>query len=391
MAEIANIPNRSVLAACRGGCRQPCTKVALEQVSPLDLFAVEVAMGALVLCAAALARGARPSRPSIPVLALGILDPGLAILLFDFGLVHTAATHGALLLATDSLFTVALAVVLLGERVGGRVAVALAAGFAGSALLSLDSGGTMSTLSGDALVVAAALSAAVYAVLARRVVAGRNALSLTAEQMLGAAVVALPLAAVMIAAGHSHLTHADAGHLLVTITVALLSSVVPFVLYNIAIGGVTAPPRRSFSRSFRCLVHWRRSCCSASISPRPSWREARSWSSRPGWRRSESTPSGPSLHDCSADHRSWPSHARADSRGGERALLSAGRDRYGAGSDRRCLGHGQGAALSLLRRQARPHACRDRAAGREHHGRSAAAARCPRHAQPTCAPGRMRS
>ena len=229
-----------LLAALSWGLSAALTKVALEQVSPLDLFAVEVAMGALVLCAAALARGARPSRPSIPVLALGILDPGLAILLFDFGLVHTAATHGALLLATDSLFTVALAVVLLGERVGGRVVVALAAGFAGSALLSLDSGGTMSTLSGDALVVAAALSAAVYAALARRVVAGRNALSLTAEQMLGAAVVALPLAAVMIAAGHSHLTHADAGHLLVTMTVALLSSVVPFVLYNIAIGGVTA-------------------------------------------------------------------------------------------------------------------------------------------------------
>ena len=125
-----------LLAALSWGLSAALTKVALEQVSPLDLFAVEVAMGALVLCAAALARGARPSRPSIAVLALGILDPGLAILLFDFGLVHTAATHGALLLATDSLFTVALAVVLLGERMGGRVAVALAAGFAGSALLS---------------------------------------------------------------------------------------------------------------------------------------------------------------------------------------------------------------------------------------------------------------
>ena len=68
----------------------------------------------------------------------------------------------------------------------------------------------------------------------------RTSATPTAEQMLGAAVVALPLAAVMIAAGHSHVAHADAGHLLVTMTVALLSSVVPFVLYNIAIGGVTA-------------------------------------------------------------------------------------------------------------------------------------------------------
>ena len=54
-----------------------------------------------------------------------------------------AATHGALLLATDSLFTVALAVARLVERMGGRVAAALVAGFPGSARLSLDSGGTM--------------------------------------------------------------------------------------------------------------------------------------------------------------------------------------------------------------------------------------------------------
>ena len=261
-----------------------------------------------------------PSRPSIHVLALGVLDPGLAILLFDFGLVHTAATHGALLLATDSLFTVALAVVLLGERMGGRVAVALAAGFPARLLLSLDSGGTMSTLSGDALVVAAALSAAVYAVLARRVVAGHTRFAHRGADV-GAGVVALPLAAVMIAAGHSHLTHADAGHLLVTMTVALLSSVVPFVLYNIAIGSVTATSAALVLTLVPLFGAWRRSCCSASISRRPSWREARSWSSRPGWRRSESRLSGPSLHDCSADHRSWPGHARADLQAAGNAFL----------------------------------------------------------------------
>ena len=96
-----------LLAALSWGLSAALTKVALEQVSPLDLFAVEVAMGALVLCAAALARGARPSRPSIPVLALGVLDPGLAILLFDVGLAHTAATLWRGAAGLDySLFTV---------------------------------------------------------------------------------------------------------------------------------------------------------------------------------------------------------------------------------------------------------------------------------------------
>jgi drug/metabolite transporter (DMT)-like permease len=228
-----------LLAAVSWGLATALTKVALEQLEPLDLFGLEVAVGALVLGAVAVGRGARPSRPSSAALALGVLNPGLAFLLFDLGLAHTAATHGALLLATDSLFTVALAALLLGERVGSRLGMALAAGFAGSALLSLKGGG-MSTVAGDMLVVASALSAAVYGVLARRIAATRDALSLTAEQMLGAASVALPLAVAAMLAGHSHLGHAGASHLGVAVAVALLGSVVPFVLYNVAIEAVTA-------------------------------------------------------------------------------------------------------------------------------------------------------
>jgi drug/metabolite transporter (DMT)-like permease len=228
-----------LLASVSWGLATALTKVALEQLAPLDLFGIEVAVGAAVLGAVALGRGARPSRPSAVALALGVLDPGLAFLLFDVGLAHTAATHGALLLATDSLFTVALAAVLLRERVGPRLGVALAAGFAGSALLSLKGGG-MSTVAGDMLVVASALSAAVYGVLARRIAARRDALSLTAEQMLGATSVALPLAVAAMLAGHSHLGHVDTGHLVVALAVSLLGSVVPFVLYNVAIEAVTA-------------------------------------------------------------------------------------------------------------------------------------------------------
>ena len=86
--------------------------------------------GALCLGGAALARGARPARPSAAVL-LGVLEPGVAYLLFDVGIAHTAATHGALLLDIDSVFTIALAAALLGERIYLLVAFALAAGVTG--------------------------------------------------------------------------------------------------------------------------------------------------------------------------------------------------------------------------------------------------------------------
>jgi drug/metabolite transporter (DMT)-like permease len=118
--------------------------------------------------------------------------------------------------------------------------VALAAGAAGSVLVSLDTGGGMSSLTGDVLVLAGSLSAAGYGVLARRVAPGRDTLSLTAVQMLVSAAIALAVAAGSFAGHHSHIGQADGGHLLAAFAVGILASVVPFLLYNAAIARVTA-------------------------------------------------------------------------------------------------------------------------------------------------------
>jgi drug/metabolite transporter (DMT)-like permease len=229
-----------LLAALCWGVSTALSKVAIAQLEPVDLFAIEVSTGAVCLGIAALARGARPARPDGRVVALGILEPGLAFLLFDIGIAHTAATDGALLLSTDSLFTAGLAAAFLGERLGPRLRLALAAGVAGSVLVSLDDGGGMGSLLGDALVLAGSLSAAGYGVLARRVAPGRDTLSLTAVQMLVAAAIALAALAGGIAGHHSHLGQADARHLAAALGVGILASVVPFLLYNAAIVRVTA-------------------------------------------------------------------------------------------------------------------------------------------------------
>lgn len=173
------------------------------------------------------------------MLALGVLEPGLAFLLFDLGITRTAATHGALLLSTDTLFTIALAWALLDERVDRRIVLALAAGLVGSVLVSLTGDDGMSTLIGDLLIVAASLSAAGYAIVAKRATAHHDPLTLTAGQMLVAAALALPLAAIAAVDHHSHLGHAAAGSLLLAVAVGVLASVVPFVLYNAAIDRVT--------------------------------------------------------------------------------------------------------------------------------------------------------
>jgi drug/metabolite transporter (DMT)-like permease len=72
-----------VLASVCWGVSTALSKVAIAQLGPVDLFAIEVSTGAVCLGVAALARGARPGRPSAQVVLLGVLEPGLAFLLFD--------------------------------------------------------------------------------------------------------------------------------------------------------------------------------------------------------------------------------------------------------------------------------------------------------------------
>jgi drug/metabolite transporter (DMT)-like permease len=216
------------------------SKVALEQLTPIDLFGGEVLVGFVLLGAIATSRGTRPGRPNGVLLALGLLEPGISFVLFDLGLDRTAATHAALLLATETLFTVALAALLLRERLNRQLRMSLIAGVLGSVLVAWQSGGAAASLSGDTLVVGGALAAAGYAVLARHVAPERDPIVVTAVQMLGALMIAVPVVGASIAMGESHLARADVGHLAVAASVGLLASVVPFLLFNIAIARVRA-------------------------------------------------------------------------------------------------------------------------------------------------------
>ncbi|HXN38232.1 MAG TPA: DMT family transporter [Solirubrobacteraceae bacterium] len=229
-----------VAASACWGLATALSKVALAQLTPLDLFGCEVCVGAVCLGALALSRGARPSRPSLTLLALGALEPGIAFVLFDFGIYHTAATHASLLLSTETLFTVSLAALLLRERLTGRLAVALAAGVAGSVLVAWHAGGEHASLLGDCLVVMASLAAAGYAVLARHIAPEQDPVVVSAVQMLGALLIAAPLTGGSIVVGATHLDSADLGHLALAVTVGLTATVVPFLLFNTAVAHIPA-------------------------------------------------------------------------------------------------------------------------------------------------------
>jgi probable blue pigment (indigoidine) exporter len=227
-----------VLAAASWGLGTVMTKVTLAQLAPLDLLGLELLVGTAVVWAALMLRGGPTGLAGWRRFAvLGLLEPGLSFALFDFGLDRTGAVDGALLIAAESVFAVVLAWLLLSERVGPRVALAVGVGFAGSVLVALGESGKGASLLGDVLVLAASASAAGYGVAARRVGSdgGSDPLTVTGVQLLAATIVSLPLVAFGAAGGHSHLQSADAGHLLAGVATGLAGTAVPFLLYNVAI------------------------------------------------------------------------------------------------------------------------------------------------------------
>lgn len=225
-------------AALSWGLSTVLSKVTLGELAPLDLLGVELVTGTASVWLVLLARGGPVGLGGWTRFAvLGLLEPGLGFALADYGLAQTGAAEGALLLASESLFTIVLAWLMLGERLRGRLAIAVGLGFAGSVLVGVGPGGGMNTVLGDALVLAASAAAGASAVAARRIAAGQSAgaLTVTAVQLLAATVLAAPLVLVAGATGHSHLAHADAGHLLAAVATGLAGSALPFLLYNAAI------------------------------------------------------------------------------------------------------------------------------------------------------------
>src|SRR3954452_14006999 len=228
-------------AALSWGLATVLTKITLEQLAPLDVLFVELAVGTAFLWLVVLRRGGPGALRRWGAFAcLGLLEPGLSFVAGDFGLNLTGAADGALLLASESLFAIALAWVLLGERLGRLAAAALAVGFAGSVLIGIAPAGANASLLGDGLVLIGSASAGVYSVAARRIAVDddTDALTVTAAQLLAAAVVSVPLVITGALAGQSHLGSADSAHLLAAVATGIASSALPFLLYNAAIRDV---------------------------------------------------------------------------------------------------------------------------------------------------------
>lgn len=229
------------VAAASWGVSTSLSEQVLRHLRPADLLVVELLTAATVLSVLSLLRGGpRRRRPVRLNLMLGLVEPGLLFLLFDVGLRRTSAVSAGLLVATQALFGVVAAAVVLRERVTVATLVALATGVAGAALIAAHGGSRGETVLGDLLVLAGSAVGGVYVVIARRLPPGGDSIPGTAWQFLGALPVALIVAAVTWRTQGSALGSAPVAAVLGAVAVGVLGGVVPYLLVNRALPDISA-------------------------------------------------------------------------------------------------------------------------------------------------------
>jgi drug/metabolite transporter (DMT)-like permease len=219
------------------------TKFALRGFEPFLLATLRFTAAGAVLWVVLRLRGERRPRQPGELRRIALLGFVSLTVYFAFettGIARTSAGNAAILIAAIPVFVSVLNAIARRERNTAPQWVGVALSFAGVvALIELArSGEGGSTLLGDLLVLAAALSAAVYQIMARRLLVTRSALYVTTYQNLFGALFMAPLAAAEAAVLGARAPTAAASAALVYLTLAC--SVLAYLLMNFGLRHVEA-------------------------------------------------------------------------------------------------------------------------------------------------------
>jgi drug/metabolite transporter (DMT)-like permease len=129
------------------------------------------------------------------VLAWGAVGYGGSILVQNAGITRTSVSHAALLVGATPVLVAGVAAVQHRRAAPPVAWTGFGVSFAGVALVAAG-GGAGATLTGDALVLASLAFSAAFTVAQARLLRGRDPVAVTAVQFVGAALTALPVAAV---------------------------------------------------------------------------------------------------------------------------------------------------------------------------------------------------
>ncbi len=208
------------------GTTVPLSKLALEWLAPGWLTAVRFGVAAVIMLAVASRRELRAAC-TLRVLVSGAVGYGGSVLVQNAGISRTSVTQAALLIGAVPVLVAVIAAVWH-RTVARPVAwVGFAVSLAGVALVTGGHGGG-ATVGGDGLVLVSLLLSSTFTVSQARTLRGRDPVSVTAVQFLGAALAALIFSAAtegVPSAPHS------AGALLVVGALTAGGTLLPFTLF----------------------------------------------------------------------------------------------------------------------------------------------------------------
>ena len=193
-----------VAAAACWGTATAISKRAVDEIAPLTLLPLELAVSVTVLFAAAAITGDRrlPTNNRAALGWLGVLNPGLAYALSLAGLVRITASTSTLLWATEPVLILLLAWLLLRQQPSAVTLGCAAIALVGVVLVVAQPGIHLSTV-GVALTIAGVAACALYTVLSSRYLSDESTLGVVRLQQSAALGFAALLGIAALVTGHA--------------------------------------------------------------------------------------------------------------------------------------------------------------------------------------------
>jgi O-acetylserine/cysteine efflux transporter len=212
-----------VLAGSTWGLTLPLSAVALRGIAPAALVSIRFGCAAIVLALIA-RRGSVRAALTWRIAWWGVLGYGAVVLAQCEGLERTSLSHAAVLGGIIPVLVVLIAIVRGCERPSALGTLGLLGAVAGAGLFT--GGGGQASVIGDGLVLLAGVCFSAYIVAQPSLLAGRDAIAVTAVQMGAAAIVVAPVALVSEPAPQLSGSIASA-----LIGLVVVGSLLPFALY----------------------------------------------------------------------------------------------------------------------------------------------------------------
>jgi len=221
-------------------------RVTLESIPPAMLAFTRLALGAAALALFSRRQPAAPlSNADRRAIAwMGIVGFAGAYICSNWGLAHSTATNGALLITVEPIAMILLSPWYLGERLSRQGVVGAALTIAGTAVLVVNGipGVTEKLVphwAGDLMLVVAGVAYASYSLLGRRVLERHAPLGVTIRSLVWGAAALLPIAAIEWASGARPTWTATS--VSGTLYLALVITALGYVVWNWALARVPAP------------------------------------------------------------------------------------------------------------------------------------------------------